>query len=72
MAHNLRHDTLVSVTTGHFVTHLDLTFLGDVDLRNLHNAGRQLVAHGEVELLSPKLRIQLLVFLEVIHDQLLD
>ena len=65
--HDLRHDALVAVTTGHLVAGLDLALHGDEDFYHLHDAGRQLVAAlqfldlVEEALLEPLLRFVVLL-----------
>src|SRR5438270_7611657 len=41
---NARDDALVSVATGHLIAHTELAFHGDVNLHQLDDAGRQLIA----------------------------
>ena len=73
VADNLRHDTLVTVTTGHLVTHLQLALLGDVDLRHLDDTRlRQLVAVGQVVLLALDGRVGLLPLDGIIVNRGLD
>ncbi len=69
-AHDLGYDTFVTVTTGHLVTHADLTAFGDIDLRHLDDTVRQLVADSEVEFLALERGVHLLVFGDIVHDTL--
>src|SRR5690606_32350561 len=43
LRHDAGDDALVAVPAGHLVADADLALLGDVDLHELHHAGRQLV-----------------------------
>ena len=59
------------MSSGQFVAHANLTFLGDIHLSHLENARRQLVADGDGELATFKLGIQQFVLADVVHDELL-
>ena len=58
------------MTTCHLVAHLQLALLGDVHLGQLDDAGRQLVAVGEVVLLAFHAGVELLVLDDVVVDGL--
>ena len=60
------------MTTGKFITHLNLTLFGYIDLSHLKNTGRQLVANGNGELATLHFSIKLLVLADIIHDELLN
>ena len=45
LAHDARHDTFVTVTSGHFVAYADFALLGDVDFGHLHDARGKFVAN---------------------------
>ena len=60
LTHDARHDTLVTVTSGHLVAHADLALLGDVYLGHLHDSGGKFVAYGDVELLAAEFGVDLL------------
>ena len=70
MTHHLRHDTLVTVTSGKFVTHANLTLLGHINLGHLQNARGQLVTNGDSKLAALHLSIEQFVFLHVVDNQL--
>ena len=58
--------------SAHLVADADLALLGDVDLGDLHDAGRQLVADGDVELLASELGVDFLALLEIVDDGAAD
>ena len=61
------------MASGHLVTHLELAFLGDVDLGHLNDARlRELVAVGEVVLLTLDGGIGLLPLDRIVVDRGLD
>ena len=72
LADDLRDDTLVTVTTCHLITDLDLTLLSDVDLSHLDDTRGQFITHGLVELLTTEIRLVFLRLLEVVGDHLRD
>ncbi len=72
LAHDARHDTLVTVAAGHLVADTDLALLGDVDLGYLDDAGGQLVTDGDVKLLAAQLCVDFLRLAEVVDDGLTD
>jgi len=72
LTHNLRDNTLVTVTTGKLITNLDLTLLCDIDFGHLQDTGRQLITNGNGELATVLLSSKLLVLADIVHDQLLD
>ena len=72
LADDLRDDTLVTVTTCHLITDLDLTLLSDVDLSHLDDTRRQLIAHRLIELLTAEVSLVFLRLLEVVRDHLGD
>ena len=47
---NLGDNTLVTVTSGHLITHLQLALLGDDDFGHLHDACGQFVSYTDREL----------------------
>ena len=69
-AHNLGDDTLVTMASGHLVTHANLTAFGDIDFSHLDNTIGQFVTDSEVEFLAFEGGIQLLVFREVVEHTL--
>ena len=56
------------MTTGHLITHADLTTLGDIDFGLLDNTCRQFVADSQVEALALELGFHLLVLSQVVED----
>ena len=60
------------MATGHLITYLNLTFLGDINLSHLYDTCRQLITDRQVELLTSQLSVKLLVLLQIIQDNLLD
>ena len=62
---HLGDDTLVTVTTGHFVTGLDAALHGHIDLDHLEHAGRQIVTAGDLALLD---LVALAEFLALLFD----
>ena len=71
-AHDLGDDALVAMAAGQFVTHLNLTLLGHVDLGHLHDARGQVVADGDGKLATRLLSVHLLVLLDEVHNEPLD
>src|SRR5690625_7479874 len=61
-------DTLVTVPAGHLVTDLDLTLLGDIDLRQLNDTRRQLVTHLYVVTLTLEVGVEPEVHLAVVPE----
>ena len=60
------------MTAGEFVTHTDLTFLGDIDLCHLQNTRRQFVTNGDSKLTTLILSIKQLVLLDEVDNKLLN
>ena len=52
MTHNLGDNSLVTVTAGHLITHLELALLGDDYFGHFHDACRQFVSNADGELLT--------------------
>ena len=65
---DLGDDTLVTVTTGHLVTHTQFALVGNIDLGHLDNAVGQLVADGGVELLTHHLGEESTLLNQVVAD----
>ena len=60
------------MTSGKFITHLNLTLLGHIDLGHLHNAGGQVVADGDGKFAAGLFGVHLLVLADEIHDKTLN
>ena len=72
LAHDTRHDTLVTVAACHFVAHADFTFLGNVYLGNLHDARGQFVAYADVEFLTAEFGVDFLALAQIVNYGLAD
>ena len=58
------------MTSCHLVAHSDLTFLSHINLCHLYDSRCQLVADGERKFLALELRVEQLVFLQVVDDEI--
>ena len=65
---DLGDDTLVTVTTGHLVTHAQFALVGDIDLGHLDDTVGQLVTDGGVELLTHHLGEEGTLLNQVVAD----
>ena len=65
-----RHDTFVTVTSGHLVTDTNLTFFSHIDLRHLNNAGGKFVTDGDGKLLTFQFSIEFFIFFQEVDDQI--
>ena len=68
----LGNNTLVTVASGHLVSHPYLALLGDIHLGKPYNACRQLISNGYIVPLSLIYTVYLLEFNDVVMKKLFD
>ena len=67
---DLRDDTLVTVATCHLIADADLALLGDVDFGHLDDTAGEFVTDVDGVLLTAANGIHLVVFVEIVDDQI--
>ena len=70
--HNLRNNTLVTVTTGHLITDTQFALHGDIYLGHLDDATRQIITHSKGKLVAREATRNLTIFNVVIIQQLFN